>query len=344
VRATVDRAGLDPQGRLPKVQIRRVRKGDLAKVRDVFEQSFGDFLERQLGTRPRQAFNGAQYVHHRWLMEPWGCFVAEEDGAKIVGAALAVTWGTIGVLGPVAVLTHYHNQTIAQQLMRAAQEFFDENKATLHGAVTYPTSAKHLALYHKFGYKPKSLTAVMSRALDRAGARSALAKPAVKGALTVRRFSSLEETKKKAALGRFHRITNGVCRGLELAKEVEIVDGLALGDTLLLERGAELVGFAIYHAPGVSEAPAGGLYVKYLAIDARQRKVEHLEHFVSAIEDLAHEQGLARVILPVYLRYWLAYSTLVKCGYQVDFTMVRMQKGKPEDYEDPADLVLDDWR
>ena len=119
MRATVDRAGLDPQGRLPKVLIRRVRKGDLSKVRDVFEQSFGDFLERQLGTRPRQAFNGAQYVHHRWLMEPWGCFVAEEDNAKIVGAALAVTWGTVGLLGPVAVLTHYHNQTIAQQLIDA---------------------------------------------------------------------------------------------------------------------------------------------------------------------------------------------------------------------------------
>ena len=211
--------------------------------------------------------------------------------------------------------------------------------------MTYPTSAKHLALFHKFGYKPKSLVAVMSRPLDRGGARPALPKPPLaKGALTVRRFSTLEETKKKAALARFHRITNGVCRGLELAKEVEIVDGLALGDTLLLERGAELVGFAIYHAPGVSEAPTGALYVKYLAIDPRQRKVEHLEHFVTAIEELAQEQGLPRVILPVYLRYWLAYSTLVKCGYQVDFTMVRLQKGKPEDYEDAADLVLDDWR
>ena len=345
MRATVDRAGLDPQGRLPKVQVRRVRKGDLSKVKDVFEQSFGDFLERQLGTRPRQAFNGAQYVHHRWLMEPWGCFVAEEDGAKIVGAALAVTWGTIGVVGPVAVLTHYHNQTIAQQLLRAVQEFFDENKATLHGGVTYPTSAKHLALYHKFGYKPKSLVAVMSRGLDRAGTRPGVVKPPVaKGTLTVRRFSTLEETKKKAALARFHRITNGVCRGLELAKEVEIVDGLALGDTLLLERGSELIGFAIYHAPGVSEAPTGALYVKYLAIDPRHRKPEHLEQFVTAIEELAQELGLPRVILPVYLRYWLAYSTLVKCGYQVDFTMVRLQKGKPEDYEDAADLVLDDWR
>ncbi|HEU5195215.1 MAG TPA: GNAT family N-acetyltransferase [Methylomirabilota bacterium] len=345
MRATVDRAGLDPQGRLPKVQVRRVRKGDLSKVKDVFEQSFGDFLERQLGTRPRQAFNGAQYVHHRWLMEPWGCFVAEEDSAKIVGAALAVTWGTVGVVGPVAVLTHYHNQSIAQQLLRAVQEFFDENKATLHGGVTYPTSAKHLALYHKFGYKPKSLVAVMSRSLDRAGTRPPVVKPPVaKGALTVRRFSTLEETKKKAALTRFHKVTNGICRGLELAKEVEIVDGLALGDTLLLERGTDLIGFAIYHAPGVSEAPTGALYVKYLAIDPRHRKPEHLEQFVTAIEELAQEQGLPRVILPVYLRYWLAYSTLVKCGYQVDFTMVRLQKGKPEDYEDAADLVLDDWR
>ena len=349
MRATVDRAGLDPQGRLPKVQIRRVRKGDLSRVRDVFEQSFGDFLERQLGTRPRQAFNGAQYVHHRWLMEPWGCFVAEEDSSKIVGAALAVTWGTVGILGPVAVLTHYHNQTIGQQLIRAAQDFFDENKATLHGCVTYPTSPKHLYLYHKFGYRPKQLTAIMSRAIDRGPARvSPLAAKAgaavAKAALTMRRFSTLEEAKKKAALLRIHKITNAVCRGLDLAKEIEIVDGLALGDTVLLERGRDLIGFAICHSPGVSEAPVGALYVKYLAIDPPHRKPEHLEQFVTLIEGLGQELGVQRVILPVYARYWAAYNVLVQCGYQIDFTMVRMQRGKAEDYEDPTDLVLDDWR
>jgi ribosomal protein S18 acetylase RimI-like enzyme len=345
VRATVDRAGLDPQGRLPKVQVRRVRKGDLSKVKDVFEQTFGDFLERQLGTRPRQAFSGAQYVHHRWLMEPWGCFVAEEDNAKIVGAALAVTWGSLGLLGPVAVLTNYQNQTIGQQLIRAAQEFFDENKATLLGCVTYPTSPKHLFLYHKFGYKPKSLTAIMSRAIDRTGPRARQApSKAARSALGVRRLSTLEETKKKAVLARIHRITNAICRGMDLSKEVEIVDGLALGDTLLLERGKDLLGFAVYHAPGVSEAPAGALYVKYLAIDPAQKKIENLEHFVTAIEELAHEMGLARVILPVYLKYHTAYSTLIRLGYQIEFTMVRMQRGKQEDYEDPTHLVLDDWR
>jgi predicted N-acetyltransferase YhbS len=342
VRATVDRAGLDPQGRLPKVLVRRVRKGDLSRVKDVLEQTFGDFLERQLGTRPRQAFNGAQYVHHRWLMEPWGCFVAEEDNAKIIGTALAVAWGSVGLLGPVAVLTHYQNQTIGQQLIRATQEFFDENKTTLQGVMTYPTSPKHLALYHKFGYHPKALTALMSRVLDRGAPRPAT--KLARGPLTVQRFSRLEETRKKAALGRMHRITNTLYRGLDVGKEVEIVDGLALGDTLLLERGRDLVGFAVLHTPGVSEAPSSTLYVKYMAIDPAQKRVEHLEQFVAAVEDLGLELGVQRVALPVYLRYWLAYSTLLRCGYQVDFTMLRMQKGKQEDYEDPTHLVLDDWR
>ena len=131
---------------------------------------------------------------------------------------------------------------------------------------------------------------------------------------------------------------------MDLAKEIEIVDGLALGDTLLLERGRDLIGFAICHTPGVSEAPTGALYVKFLGIDPPHRKAEHLEQFVTTIEGFGQELGVQRVILAVYARYWVAYNILVQCGYQVDFTMIRMQRGKQEDYEDPADFVLDDWR
>ena len=344
MRATVDRLGQDSQGRSTKVQIRRIKKGDLSRVRDVLEQTFGDFFERQLGTRPRQPFQGAQYVHHRWLMEPWGCFVAEEDQQKIVGVALGVARGALGLLGPVAVLTNYQNQGIGQQLIRAVQEFFEENKATIHGVVTYPSSPKHLLLFHKFGYRPKGLSAIMSRVLDRVEVDPLGPGRAARSGLIVRRYSTLEEAKKKAALARFHRIANAVCRGLDVSKEVEIVDGLALGDTVLVERGRDLIAFGIYHLPGVSEAPSGALYVKFLAIDPQQRKPEVLEQVVAAVEELAHQQGVSRVILPVYTRYWQAYSALLRSGYQVDFTMARMQHGKPEDYEDGNHLVLDDWR
>ena len=245
MRATVDRPGLDSQGRSPLIKIRRVRKGDLSKVRDVIEQAFGDFFERQVGTRPRQVFGGAQYVHHRWLMEPWGCFVAEEGDGKIVGAAIAVMWGTVGVIGPVAVLTNYQNQDIGQQLLTACQEFFDENKATLQGLATYPYSPKHLVMYQKFGYKPKGLVVVTSKAIDRPDSPAAAARPALKPGLAVRRYSTLEEARKKQVMQKVRRITNGFWRGLDLAKEIEIVDGLTLGDTLLLEKGREVIGFAV---------------------------------------------------------------------------------------------------
>jgi GNAT superfamily N-acetyltransferase len=248
------------------------------------------------------------------------------------------------LVGPVAVLTNHQNQGIGQQLIGAVEGFFDENKATLQGLVTYPTSAKHLSLVHKFGYKPKCLTAIMSRAVDRGPGRPASPAKPVRPALTVRKFSTLEEARKKTALIRVNRIVGGICRGMDLSKEVEIVDGLALGDTMLLEREREIIGVAVYHVPGVSEAPAGALYVKFLAIDPQARRPDVLEHFVAALEETAQELGLTRVILPVYLRYWLAYSTLIRCGYQIDSTMVRMQKGKGEDYEDEQHLVLDDWR
>ena len=342
MRASVDRAGLDSQGRAPLIKIRRVRKGDLAKVRDVIEQAFGDFYERQLGTRPRQVFGGAQYVHHRWLMEPWGCFVAEEGDGKIVGAAVAVIWGTLGLVGPVAVLSTYQNQDIGQQLVKATQGFFDENKVTLQGLATYPSSPKHLLLFQKFGYKPKGLVAITSKPLDRREIVQAT-QPG-KPALSVRRFSTLEESKKKTTMQRLRRITNLIYRGLDLAKEVEIVDGLALGDTLLLEKGRELIGFAIYHIPGVSEAPQGSLYIKFLAIDFRHRKPEHFHGLLASLEELAHGAGLQRVIAPVYTACWTAYQGLLERGYSIDFTMVRMKRGKLEEYERPADLVLDDWR
>ena len=224
MRATVDRPGLDSQGRSPLIKIRRVRKGDLSKVRDVIEQAFGDFFERQVGTRPRQVFGGAQYVHHRWLMEPWGCFVAEEGDGKIVGAAVAVMWGTVGLVGPVAVLTNYQNQDIGQQLLAACQGFFDENKATLQGVV-------HVSLQPQ---APRAVPEVRLQAQGprrhhRQAPRPARDRPrhqAAKPGLAVRRYSSLEEAKKKPVIQKIRRITNAIWRGMDVGKEVEIVDGL----------------------------------------------------------------------------------------------------------------------
>ena len=62
-------------------------------------------------------------------------------------------------------------------------------------------------LYQKFGYKPKGLVVITAKHLDRREIVQRDAKPAKPG-LGVRRYSSLEEAKKKPAMRKIHRITN----------------------------------------------------------------------------------------------------------------------------------------
>jgi len=244
----------------------------------------------------------------------------------------------VGLVGPIAVLSTYQNQGVGQQLLKATQAFFEENKVMLQGLVTYPGSPKHLCFYQKYGFRPKGLVAIAVKALDRREIMTP--KPAV----TIHRFSALEEVRKKSMMQKFRRLTNSLYRGMDVGKEVEIVDGLALGDTLLLERGRELVGFAVYHTPGVSEAPQGSLYIKFLALNSRHKKPEAFHQLLTALEEVAHEAGLQRVIAPVYTYYWAAYQGLLERGYHIDTTMIRLKRGKLPDYEHPDDFVLDDWR
>jgi GNAT superfamily N-acetyltransferase len=324
------------------IKVRRVRKGDLSRIKEVVESAFADFYERQLGSRPRQVFGGAQYVHHRWLMEPWGCYVAEENDSKIVGASIAVCWGSVGLLGPVAVLTPYQNQKVAQGLVKASQAFFDENHVTLQGVVTYPYSPKHLVLYQKFGFKPKALVAITGKSLERRDLQPG-PKPA-RGAPQVFRFSTCDDARKKAVLGRIRALTAKIYRGLDLSKEIEITNGLSLGETLLVEKDRVIVGFAICHTPGVSEAPHGSLYVKYAAIDPARRRPEHFAQLLTACEEYGVAAGCQRIIVPVYTAYWRAYTALLGAGYGMDMLMIRMKRGKSVDYEHEEDFILDDWR
>ena len=47
-----------------------------------------------------------------------------------------------------------------------------------------------------------------------------------------------------------------------------------------------MIGFAICHLPPNSEAPHGAAYVKFLAVDARHQKPEHLHALLGAVEEL----------------------------------------------------------
>ena len=67
--------------------------------------------------------------------------------------------------------------------------------------------------------------------------------------------------------------------------------------------------------------------MKFLAIDGRHKKPEHLHALLASVEDMAATAQLQQVVAPVYTYYWTAYQTLLERGYHLDFMMVRMKRG-----------------
>jgi hypothetical protein len=61
------------------------------------------------------------------------------------------------------VLPEYWDRGVAQQLLEATMAVFERWGVRHTGLFTFQQSAKHAALYQKFGYWPRYLTAIMTR-------------------------------------------------------------------------------------------------------------------------------------------------------------------------------------
>jgi len=80
-----------------------------------------------------------------------------------------------------------------------------------------------------------------------------LAKAGVKTPLTARRFSALESEEEGRPCADPPDHQRRMAAGMDLAKEIEIVDGLALATRSCSSAAATSSAFAICHSPGVSE-------------------------------------------------------------------------------------------
>ena len=144
------------------LNIRALTPQDLSAADRILCVAFGTFLG---APEPEQCWADLAYARTRWPADPTAAFGAEWNG-ELVGSNFATRWGSVGFFGPLTVRPDFWDRKIAQRLMDPIIERFAIWGVTHAGLFTFAQSPKHLGLYYKYGFRPRFLTAIMSKPVE----------------------------------------------------------------------------------------------------------------------------------------------------------------------------------
>jgi GNAT superfamily N-acetyltransferase len=316
------------------VVVRALAEDDLPEAQRIVRLAFGTFLG---APDPESFWSDRDYVRGRWRAPHVAAFAAEVGG-KLVGSNFATRWGSVGFFGPLTIRPDLWDRGVGQRLVEAATARLDTWGVRHAGLFTFADSAKHMALYQRFGYAARFLTAIMSAPVRADGA--------AQGRWS--RYSALPEGQKAEVLDACRDLTDALYEGLDLRDEIEAVRAQGLGETVLLWRNGsdsdKLTAFAVCHHGPHSEAGAGACLVKFGAVRPGPQAEQEFASLLDACGALAAEVGMPRLLAGVNMARHEAYRHMVARGFRTEVQGVTMHRPNEPGYSRPGVFVLDDWR
>jgi GNAT superfamily N-acetyltransferase len=312
-----------------ELAIRALSESELPAADRIFRLAFGTFL----GLPDPLRFAGdTDYVGTRWRTDPESTFAAI-DGDDLLGSNFATRWGSFGFFGPLSVRPDLWERGVAKRLLAATMDRFEAWHLAHAGLFTFPHSAKHVGLYHHFGFYPRFLTAVMAKPVS-AGAP----------APPEQRLSAHPSPARPGIMADCGAITDAILDGLDVAIDIRAVETQSLGDTLLLTNDGRLRGFAVCHVGAGTEAGSGACYVKFAAVTPAPRAGADFDRLLDLCERFAAERGATQLLAGVNTAREGAYSALLARGFRTMLQGVAMQRPNAAGYNRPDVFALDDWR
>jgi GNAT superfamily N-acetyltransferase len=309
--------------------IRALQEADLDEADRVMRLAFGTFLGLP---DPARFMGDGAYVRSRWRTDPSAAFAAEID-RTVIGSNFATNWGSVGFFGPLSVRPDFWDRGIASRLMAPVLERFEVWGTRHAGLFTFAHSPRHIGLYQKFGFWPRFLTAIMSKAVVRPDHVPRWS-----------RYSAVPHAERAGILAQCRVLTAAVYDGLDLQREVEAVDAQHLGETILVWDEGTLAGLAVCHHGAGTEGGSGSCYVKFAAARPGPRASEHFCWLLKVCDAHAAAHGLSRLSAGVNLSRHAGYRMMLGHGFLTDRQGVAMHRGNDAGYNRSDVFVIDDWR
>ncbi|MEW5917863.1 MAG: GNAT family N-acetyltransferase [Gemmatimonadota bacterium] len=235
--------------------------------------------------------------------------------------------GVEGWMGPLAVRPDWQGGDLGKEIVRAGTRLLSSRGARIIGLETMPRTMDNIGFYSRLGFIPGRLTITVT-----IEAQEAARKP--------RTLGSLSSSARADAMEAARSLTHALSPGYDFTREMRLTQELGVGDTLIMEDGGRIVGFAIFHlAPLVDGRSREELRVLKLVLDDETR----IENLVEALADVARRNGTRRVAIRVQGEYVEAYRRLIALGGRVRWTDLRMYVSGYEEARATSGIVLSNW-
>jgi hypothetical protein len=245
----------------------------------------------------------------------------------IAGFNMVHRSGVEGWMGPLAVRMEHQGSGLGKEIVERGVSWLEREGARVIGLETMPRTMDNIGFYSRLGFAPGRLTITLT--LDAASADRV---PDLLGRMGTR--------DREDHLGASRILVQRILPGYDFTRELELTDSLALGDTVLLRQGSELVGFALCHtAPLVEGRVREELRVLKLVL-ADERL---LDVMVRALCDYAKRSGTRRVAFRIQGDYDTLYRRLITMGARVRWTDLRMALAGHAETRPTHGVVLSNW-
>jgi GNAT superfamily N-acetyltransferase len=310
------------------IHIGTLHEKELPEAHRIMRLAFGTFL----GLPDPLAFLGDRnFIAPRFHAMNTRVIAARLEN-RLMGVSVATRWGSFAFLGPVAVLPEFWNRGVAQRLIRPAIRAFEKWEARQSGLFTFPASSGHIALYQKFGFWPRFLTAIMGRAPE---PDPALGPPTL--------LTQLPSAQQEAILDNCSRLAGRIEKGLDLTAEIRALLAQKSGDVVLTHTNDVLDGFALCVTGASSEGGSKTCYVKFAAVRPGSTADTRFTRLLQAIDAFAAPRALA-IEAGVNLACEPAFRAMQAHGFRLERQGVCMVSPNAPGFCRPDAWVIADLR
>ena len=310
------------------ISIRLLDEGDLLEAGAILRRAFAT----QFGMPPDTFWMDRDFVTGRWVTNPSLAFGAWIED-RLVGSSLGTSWGSLGVFGPISTHPDAWNRGIARLLIPPVLERLNELGARHLAFFTIAESTKHIALYQRFGFWPRFLTAIMTRPVD----SNEIVGESV-------RYSAIADADQAHWLDACRALTTEVRDGLDLTAEIRTAHTHGHGDSVFLTDSSRVEAVALCEYGPKSPAGAGSCLIRFAAVHPGSDAELPFNRLLTACERLATDQGLKQVVACVNASRPKAYRHLLAMGFRAQRNGVTMHRPNEDAYNQTSAFLLDDLR